>query len=225
MQQGAQMLIRHINNGDKIFIQVDGDCDGFTSAASLLNYLYKLFPSFVENNIQYRFHEGKQHGLILETIPKDVKLVIAPDSSSMDYEVHKELFNRGVDVLILDHHSADRESEHACVINNQLCNYPTKSLSGAGIVYKFCSFLDNCLSEKYSEDILDLVALGLIADVMDLRDFETRRIIEKGIQNIKNPFMKTMIEKNSFSLGDEITPIGIAFYIAPYVNAIVRMGS
>ena len=82
------MLIHHINRGSKVFLQVDSDCDGYTSSALLLNYLNSLFPGFTQNNIIYRLHEGKQHGLILDTIPKDVKLVIAPDSSSNDYEVH-----------------------------------------------------------------------------------------------------------------------------------------
>ena len=63
-------------------------------------------------------HTGKAHGLILETIPEDVKLVIAPDSSSEDYEVHKELNDKGVDVLVIDHHEAKMVSEDACVINN-----------------------------------------------------------------------------------------------------------
>ena len=57
-----------------------------------------------------------------------MSLVIAPDSSSNDYEVHKQLAERQVDVLVIDHHEAERVSEFACIINNQLCDYPTKSL-------------------------------------------------------------------------------------------------
>ena len=79
MQEGAKMLIKHIANNDKIFIQVDQDCDGYTSAAILINYLNCLFPHFTQTQIAYRLHDGKKHGLILETIPEDTKLVIAPD--------------------------------------------------------------------------------------------------------------------------------------------------
>ena len=85
------MLIKHISQNDKIFIQIDSDCDGYTSAAALINYLNCLFPGFVQNNLFYRIHTGKQHGILLETIPEDVKLVIAPDSSSNDYEEHFQL--------------------------------------------------------------------------------------------------------------------------------------
>lgn len=66
-----------------------------------------------------------------------------------------------MDILVLDHHEADRVSENACVINNQLCNYPTKSLSGVGIVYKFCCYLDSIMNTNYANSYLDLVALGL----------------------------------------------------------------
>lgn len=225
MIDGAKMLIKHISQNDKVFIQIDSDCDGYTSAAALINYLNRLFPGFVQNNISYRVHDGKAHGIIYNTVPKDAKLVIAPDSSSNDYEVHEQLAKDGIDVLVIDHHEADHVSEYACVINNQLCDYPTKSLSGVGMVYKFCSYIDSLLNVDYANEYLDLVALGLIADMMDLRDFETRHLITLGIDQIRNPYFKGMTVKNAFSLGEEITPFGVAFYIAPYINAVTRCGT
>lgn len=225
MKEGAQMLIKHVSQNDKVLIQIDSDCDGYTSAATLINYLNCLFPGFVQNNVFYRIHSGKQHGIIPDTIPEDVKLVIAPDSSSNDYEEHKQLSERGVDVLVIDHHEADAISEYACVINNQLCDYPTKSLSGVGMVYKFCSYIDELLNADYADQFLDLVALGLVADMMDLRDFETRHLITLGLAQIRNPYFKAMVAKQEFSLKGEVTPFGVAFYIAPYVNATIRMGT
>lgn len=158
---GVKMLISHLAQKDKIFIQVDSDCDGFTSAACLMNYLNCLFPGSVQNNFYYRIHTGKQHGIIVDTIPEDVKLVIAPDSSSNDYEQHKILHDRGCDVLVIDHHEAEKISEYACVINNQLCDYPNKTLSGVGMAYKFCSRMDEIIGCNYANEFLDLVALGL----------------------------------------------------------------
>ena len=225
MREGAQMLIKHVAQNDKVLIQIDSDCDGYTSAATLINYLNCLFPGFVQNNVLYRIHSGKQHGIIPTSIPKDVKLVIAPDSSSNDYEEHKELFEKGIDVLVIDHHEADTVSEYACVINNQLCDYPTKSLSGVGMVYKFCSYIDELLNADYADQFLDLVALGMVADMMDLRDFETRHLITQGLSQIRNPYFKAMVAKQEYSLKGEITPFGVAFYIAPYVNATIRMGT
>ena len=225
IEEGVKVLIKHIAQGDKVLIQIDSDCDGYTSAAALINYLNRLFPGFVQTNVYYRIHTGKQHGILLETIPDDVKLVIAPDSSSNDYEVHQQLKSKGVDVLVIDHHEADKISENAVIINNQLCDYPTKSLSGVGMVYKFCSYMDELLNVDYADDYLDLVALGMVADMMDLRDFETRHLITRGLENIRNPYFKGMVDKQAYSLKDGITPIGVAFYIAPYVNATIRMGT
>ena len=225
IEAGAKMLIRHISQEDKTFIQIDSDADGYMSSSLLINYLNSLFPGYAQNNIYYRVHEGKQHGLILETIPEDVKLVIAPDSSSNDYEVHKALQERGVDVLVIDHHEAEKISEYACIINNQLCDYPTKSLSGVGMVYKFCSYIDSLLNIDNANQFVDLVALGLIADVMLMKDFETKHLINLGLKQITNPFFRGMTIKNEYSLGGNITPFGVAFYIAPYINAVTRCGS
>ena len=144
IHDGAIMLVQHISRNDNVLLQVDSDCDGFTSAAALINYLNRLFPGFVQNHVSYRIHTEKQHGIFEEMIPeileKKIKLVIAPDSSSNNYEVHKILKENGIDVLVIDHHEAEKISENACVINNQLCDYPTKSLSGVGMVYKFCCY-------------------------------------------------------------------------------------
>ena len=226
MHEGAQMLIKHVGQNDKIFIQVDSDCDGYTSAAILINYLNCLFPHFAQTQISYRIHDGKQHGLLTETIPNDVKLVIAPDSSSNDYEQHKELYEKGIDVLVIDHHEAEKYSEYACVINNQMCDYPTKALSGAGVVYKFCCYIDTLLGTEYADDYVDLATTGIIADVMPLKDFEVRQIILKGMQGFRNPLLKTMVAKDDFHFGGkQLTPFNIAWYIAPYINAITRSGA
>ena len=225
IEQGAKMLIRHISQEDKTFIQIDSDADGYTSSSLLINYLNSLFPGYVQNNISYRVHEGKQHGLILETIPEDVKLVIAPDASSNDYEVHQQLRERGIDVLVIDHHEAEKISEYPCIINNQICDYPTKSLSGVGMVYKFCSYIDSLLNIDNANQFIDLVALGLIADVMLMKDFETKHLVNLGLKQITNPFFRGMTIKNEYSLGGNITPFGVAFYIAPYINAVTRCGT
>ena len=224
IKAGAEMLIKHLAKNNDILIQVDPDADGFTSAAVLINYLYHYYPAFVINHVFYRLQNGKEHGIIPSTITDNIKLVIAPDSSSNSYEECEELANRNIDVLIIDHHEADKENKFACVINNQLCDYPTKTLSGVGMVYKFCSYLDSLLEQNYANELLDMVALGMVADMMPLTDFETVQLIRKGVKNIKNPFFEHMVEKQSFSLKGEVTPFGIAFYIAPYINATIRMG-
>lgn len=161
IDKGAKMLIKHLAQGSHIFVQVDADADGYTSAAALLNYLNFLFPGHVQQNITYRVHTGKQHGIILDTIPQDVKLVIVPDAGSNDLEQQKILQEQGIDVLIIDHHEIDHLSTYACIINNQSCSYPNKTLSGAGMVYKFCQYLDLLMQVDFADKILDLAMTGL----------------------------------------------------------------
>ena len=78
----------------------------------------------------------------------------------------------------------------------------------------------------YAQNYLDLVALGNTADMMSLQSIETKHLIMKGFrqENIHNPFIATIAESNAYSLGDKITPHGAAWYIAPFVNAMVRSG-
>jgi single-stranded-DNA-specific exonuclease len=221
--EAAGLMMQHISNGNRIGIQVDCDCDGYTSAAALINFLYMLVPEYTLNNVEWYVHENKVHG-ISDTIElyKNCDLVIIPDASSNEYELHKELKSEGKDIIVLDHHKADiPDDDPAIIVNNQTCGYPNKTLSGVGIVYKFCSLIN----QEKADKLLDVVALGLVADMMSLKDFETKRLIVRGLQNIRNPFFKAMVEKNDYSLGGEVTPIGIAFYIAPFVNAVTRVGT
>lgn len=219
------MLIKHIAANDKVLVVVDCDCDGFTSAALLLNYLNRFFPHAVQGNFSYCFHSGKQHGIIEEAITDDIKLVIAPDSSSNEYDIHKRLKSRGIDVLVIDHHEADKISGDACVINNQLCAYPNKDFSGVGMVYKFCCYLDDLMGEFDADDFLDLTAFGLVGDMVSIQSMETHELIRKGILKVKNPFFQSMIEKQAFQIKDQLTPFKISFYIVPFINAVCRVGT
>lgn len=231
LKQAATTLIHHIVERNNILVICDCDCDGFTSAALLINYLYDLFPTFVETGLKWFVHEDKQHGLedVMDYInQKDFKLVIAPDASSNDYDYHKELKSKGIDVIVLDHHLADKISEDAIVINNQLANtYKNKELSGVGVVYQFCRYIDSKLQKDYADNYLDLVALGLTGDMMSLTSIETKHLIHKGFEpkNIHNPYIYEMWQKNKFKLGEHITSIDAAFYIVPMINAVQRSGT
>ena len=227
----ARTLIKHIHANHNCLVIVDSDCDGYTSAAIIINYLYDLFPAWVTNHLQWFIHDGKQHGLsdcVNALLECNYSLAILPDSSSNDFEYHKLLAEDATDVIVLDHHEAERISEYAIVINNQLSNYPNKNFSGAGVTWQFCRYIDSLMKTNYAEEYIDLVALGNCADMMDTRSIETKHIINKGFkqENLKNPFIYEMANKNHFKLGSgDLTFMGVAFYIAPFVNAMVRSGT
>ena len=221
----ATALIKTITNNESAVVIVDSDCDGFTSAATLINYLYDLFPSWVANKLTWFMHEGKQHGLSDFILNDDVKLIIIPDAGSNDFEYHKQYNKKNIDIIVLDHHEAEKISDDAIIINNQLSNYPNKHLSGVGVVWQFCRYIDSLMNSNNADKYLDLVALGLDADMMSLKEKETKHLIEKGFKQLQNPFFEAMVEKNDYSMKGKVNPISVAFYVAPYVNAIVRSGT
>lgn len=238
---GAECLEKHIKNKSRIYLVVDSDIDGFTSSSILYNY---LMENFKDINIEYHIPDGKEHGLdtIMPLLENEQKydLIILPDSSSNDYECHEKLSNMGYEILILDHHEAEKYSENAIVINNQLSkNYPNKSLSGVGVVYKFLQLLDERNGFDSADSFLDMVAVGECGDMMDLNTLENRFISDYGFSHLKNEGLRQLIKLQGYSIfgvkieeitesflnNATITPINAAFYIAPLVNALIRVGS
>jgi single-stranded-DNA-specific exonuclease len=222
IEKAVDCLLAHIKAGSNIFVQVDSDADGYTSSAILINYLKSIFPNI---NIKWELQEGKEHGIILDKVPSETNLVIVPDSGSNQYEIHSKLKKRGIDVIVLDHHECEKESEDAIVVNNQLSpEYPNKNFSGAGIVYKFCKAIDEHLGINKADYFLDLVAVGNIGDVMDMRELETRYYVLKGLENINNSFIQALLKQQEYSIKGVVNITSIAFYIVPLINAAIRVG-
>ena len=243
VREGADLLLKHLRANNKVLFVVDCDADGFTSSAILWLYIKQIFP---DAKLEFTVHTHKQHGLDdkIDWIEGDCDcdLVLVPDAGSYDVKEHLRLNDAGIDCLVIDHHEQLYDDEgnpvvstapRTIVINNQLSpDYGNKSLCGAGVVYKFCEVLDDILGIKQAFNYIDLAALGEIADVMDRRTAETNYIMIKGLSSIKNEGFRTLIEAQGYSLKEKsvypylgLTPIDIAFYIAPLINAITRVGS
>ena len=236
LSAAAALLSETISNNNRCLVIVDSDADGFTSSAILINYLHDLFPAWVENNLDYRVHDGKQHGLndhidwIIKVTSdlsdkRNYSLIIIPDAGSNDVNECTKLKENGINTIILDHHLCDIQNPNAIVINNQLSDYPNKDFSGAGVVWQFCRYLDSLLKINNSDNYLDLMALGNCADMMSMLSIETKHLINKGFHNLKNPFFINLSEKNAYSMNNKINHMSVAFYVAPYINAICRSGT
>jgi len=225
MQEGIELLLKHLNNNSKIVTIGDCDVDGMTSFAIFFNRIKESFPNA---DIELKIHTNKQHGLSEDIIIEDnVNLVVLTDASSNDYKQHKELKDRGIDVLIIDHHHSDGGySKDAIVINNQLSkNVINKNLAGAGVVYKFIKALDDYLFEDKSNKYKDLVALGNVADMMDLHELETRYFVYEGTKEINNLFIKSLMEVNEYDLEGKYNIDKIGWVIAPKLNGTIRSGT
>ena len=223
IDKAVSCFIKHIENKSRIHIIVDSDVDGYTSASMVYRYIKQLGKDI---NVTYSLHTKKQHGISDDIeIPKDCELLIIPDAGSNDIEQCKELTEKGIDVIILDHHICDKQNDFAIVVNNQMCDYPNKNFCGAGIVYKFLKAIDEELWEDYADKMLDIVALGNISDVMDMRECETRYYVDLGLSKIRSKLFKALIEKQSYSMNGVVNITSVQFYVTPILNSMIRVGS
>ena len=205
--------MKHFNNKDKIEILVDEDPDGFCSAAMIYSYIKKMDDNYP---VEYILHtRAKAHGLDDDiVIPDDTKLLVIPDAGTNDTEQCQELSEKGIDVLILDHHESEEKNPYALIVNNQMSkNYSNKDFCGAGVVYKFLQALDTETWNEFADDYLDLCALANISDVMDMRSFETRYITNLGLLNIKNKCFQSLIKAQDYSMNGKVNIHNIQWYI------------
>lgn len=242
VKRAVYMLANIIKQNKKIALIVDSDCDGYTSSAIFMNYFYKFEPAWAANNIIYYHHEGKEHGLndlkkeIIES--NNIALVVSPDGASNDKEAQRELNKNDIKIIVLDHHecSEDYSTEDTIVINTQLPyeldpkrSYSNKSLTGAGVVFKFCEAYNDLIydGENPPDWLYDLCALGNCGDMASYKELEIRALMNIGLNQIVNPFMKGMAEVNDYSIQkmNGINYYSVAFYIVPFINAITRSGS
>lgn len=224
IEMAVTLFNSHYEKKDKIAILVDEDVDGFTSASAMFNYIKKLDEQYP---LEYILHtRAKAHGLSEDVvIPDGTKLLIIPDAASNDVDKCTELSKKGVDILILDHHEMEKTNHYAVIVNNQISDdYSNKNLSGVGVVYKFLQALDSFYWVENADAFLDLVALGLIGDVMDIRSYETKYLINKGIKQIENKAFSALIKAQKYSMNGTSNIHNIQWYIVPIINAMVRIG-
>ena len=225
IHEAVELFMKHFDNKNKIEILIDEDPDGFCSAAMMYSYIKKMDANYI---VDYILHaRAKAHGLDDDiVISDDTKLLIIPDAGTNDTEQCKELSERGIDILILDHHESEEENPYALIVNNQISdNYPNKDLCGAGVVYKFLQALDAETWNEFADDYLDLCALANISDVMDMRSFETRYITNLGLLNITNKCFQALIKAQDYSMKGKVNIHNIQWYITPILNGMIRIGS
>ena len=221
---GVDLVKNTINDKKPYAILIDPDNDGFTSFAILYQYLKRLNP---EKEIEYFVHSAKQHGLedtyqVFQD--KEYSVVFLPDSSSNDGVFAKEI---NAPICVIDHHEIDNEpSDNMIVINNQSSiKYKNKYLSGAGMVWQFCRAMDYYFGHEWAYDYADLAAVGICGDAMSGLEIENQYIWSYGFSHINNFFLKTLIDKQSFSMKGIVNPTTVAFYISPLLNAVTRVGT
>ena len=238
IEEASKNLIYHLTKGSNITIVVDPDMDGFASSTILYRYLRDLTKHYgLTVDVSFVLQEGKEHGLndyVIDKInDKSPDLVILPDAATNDTFELMTLSTMGYEVLVIDHHEIENEEqidliENVIIVNNQRTKdkeLTNKWFTGAGMIYNFISSVDSYLSEDTNiEQYLDLVALGQIGDVSDISNNEIRNMVFNGLDNINNPFIKSVLSAKDVKL-NKVTPQDLSFSVIPIINAVTRVGS
>lgn len=197
--------------------------DGYTSSALLYQWLANDLKH-QKDNIRVFYHtNAKSHGLSSKIFSKilksDVDLFIIADSSSNDKTELEKLSKKGKYVIVTDHHEVSdyEEINNVVIVNNQLGDLSNKCLSGVGVTSKFIEALGYSI-DKYK----DIIAIGQIADVMDMLDYQNRAYVNEGLGHIENLLVKAYFKKNRV-----YNPIinDVSYNIANYMNATIRTGT
>ncbi|MGG3798244.1 single-stranded-DNA-specific exonuclease RecJ [Metabacillus fastidiosus] len=226
MAIAVERIQEAIQNNEKILVYGDYDADGVSSTTVLLTTLRRLGAD-AEYYIPNRFTEGygPNEKAFRWAYENDYKLIITVDTGIAavhEAAVAKQL---GMDLIITDHHEPGPELPEAVAIihpKQEGCKYPYKELAGVGVAFK----LSHALLNEVPEDLLEVVAIGTIADLVPLQG-ENRLLVKKGLAQLKqtrrtglNALIKAAsIKKN------EINEETVGFSLAPRINAVGRLQS
>jgi single-stranded-DNA-specific exonuclease len=216
-------------NNETICIWGDFDVDGQTSTTLLVQTLRAIGA----NVVYYIPVRGKEsHGMHIESLKPIIEngatLIVTCDTGITAHEAVDYANSRGVNVVVTDHHDLGERLPNAkAIVNPKLLpqDHLLANLAGVGVAYKLAEALLNSEDQIQSADLLDLVALGLIADVALLKG-ETRSLAQKGLQALretKRIGLKVMAELAGASL-ETLTEETIGFTFAPRLNALGRLG-
>lgn len=240
MDKGTDIILDAIDEGKKIVIYGDYDCDGVTSTTIMYRGLLKCGAD-VSYHIPDRIEEG--YGMNSETIEKlhreGCQVILTCDNGISCVEQVDLVKGLGMEIVVTDHHEipfaldesgnkADVLPKADAVINPKRsdCAYPFKSLCGAGIAFKFIHTLYVKLGIESKElyELIELASIGTVCDVVDLVD-ENRVIVSMGlkmINNTQNIGIKALIKEIGYE-GKRIRAGNIGFQIGPCINATGRL--
>jgi len=226
MERAVERLRRAIDRSEAILIWGDFDVDGQTASALLLAALR-------DRGANVRYHiplrDGEGHGMYLpklrQWLESGIGLIITCDTGITSHEAVDVAGAAGVDVLITDHHLLGESLPRALAVINPMRlpeGHRLRELPGVGVAFELIS----ALTGSGSDGLLDLVALGIVADVAEQRN-ETRYLLQRGLKAMRQgsrPGLLALFRTAEIDQA-ELTETDIAFSLAPRLNAQGRLGN
>ncbi|HEL2146939.1 TPA: single-stranded-DNA-specific exonuclease RecJ [Streptococcus suis] len=225
MDKAVERIRRAIEDYEQILIYGDYDADGMTSASILKETLEEMGAE-VQVYLPNRFTDGygpnqSVYKYFIEQ--QGISLIVTVDNGVAGHEAIAYAQEMGVDVVVTDHHSMQETLPNAYAIvhpEHPEGNYPFKHLAGCGVAFKLaCALL-----ETVHADLLDLVAIGTIADMVSLTD-ENRVMVKYGLSLLKQTEragLQELIKIAGIDI-DSIDEETVGFQLAPRLNALGRL--
>ncbi|NDV61854.1 single-stranded-DNA-specific exonuclease RecJ [Puniceicoccales bacterium CK1056] len=239
MPEAVARVESALKKQESVLIFGDYDVDGVTSTVFLTHFLrrFGLSPKFV---VPKRLEEG--YGLGIDSLSRALEegkpdLMIAVDCGTSSSEEVAWLREQGISVIILDHHTSKESLPDDCIMVNPHVHdpdsVPWKNLCSVGLVFKFCHAFLKVMRQKGDalaattdlREYLDLVALGTVADLVDLTG-ENRILVRNGLRYLEKcqrPGICALMEVAGLTLGDTLSPSDIGFRLGPRINASGRL--
>jgi single-stranded-DNA-specific exonuclease len=232
MAAACERIERAIRARETILIYGDYDVDGVTSIV-LLQTVLRSIGADAAHVVPHRLVDG--YGLKLEVLERvlrerDVRLVITVDCGITSVEPVQHAIDRGIDVIVTDHHLPPGVLPAAAAVLNPKqpgCGYPFKELAGVGVAFKLCCELIRRSGKRVAiESLLKIAAIGTVADVAPLVG-ENRTIAWLGLNGLADPRnrgLRALIRRLGM-LGRPLRAVDIGFRIGPRINAAGRLDS
>lgn len=228
MREAAETLLAAVDEGKRICIYGDYDCDGITATAVLYSYL-----ECIGGNVEYYINDRSEgYGLCSDAVKRlaesGVELIVTVDNGISAVNEAKLISELGMELVITDHHQPpDVLPEAAAVVDPHRSDdlSPFKDLCGCGVALKLIAAMDGGDYSSALEQFSDLAAIATIADIVPLKG-ENREIVRRGLhylENTENVGLQALISVSG--LRHPISSTGAAFSIAPRINASGRFGS
>jgi single-stranded-DNA-specific exonuclease len=226
----TKRVLESIRKKEKVMILGDYDVDGIIGASMFALFLRHNgveVSIFIPNRISQEY--GLSKSAIDEAKEDNIKLLVAIDCGITAFSTVEYSNEKGIDVIICDHHQPPDELPKAYAIMDPIqpgCNYPFKYLCGTGVAFKLIQSVCRVLGdEKYAFTLLDFVAIATSSDIVPITD-ENRILVNEGFNKINTnprPSIKALIEKIGLK-ENKVNTTNIVFSLAPRINAVGRLG-
>jgi single-stranded-DNA-specific exonuclease len=233
LRAAVNRLRAAIERRETIFIYGDYDVDG-TTAIVILKTALELCGGSVEYHVPHRIREGygMRDEVIEQAAAQGIRLIISVDTGIRAFAAAEAALRCGVDLIVTDHHLPQTEGvpKALAVVNpNQAgCEYPCKSLCGAGVAFKIAqALLEATGRERLLPSFLKIVAIATIADAVPLVG-ENRVFAKLGLEGLRsprNPGLRALLSACQLDGSRPLSAGDIGFRVAPRLNAAGRMAA